>query len=291
MSTSSPTPAPGIALVLGGGGARGLAHLGVLEVLEREQIPVAALAGTSMGGLIGALWAAGVSLADVEDELRRLSEPLELLKLVDLVISRSGVSVRGARIYDLLTEMLGGELRFEDLQVPLALTAADLDSGRAVVLREGPLVDAVRATISFPGIFQPVAHAGLRLIDGGVLDNLPVAAARALGPRPVVAVDVVPAFRANQPGSDPVEPPLQPELLPGFLQDLGQVAMMAIAEMTALRLEQSPADLLLRPSIPPDVTVLTGFHRVDELVLAGAAAAEAELPRLRELAGLPSPLL
>ncbi|HSM50719.1 MAG TPA: patatin-like phospholipase family protein [Thermoanaerobaculia bacterium] len=285
MSTDSPSPAPGIALVLGGGGARGLAHLGVLEVLEREQIPVAALAGASMGGLIGTLWIAGVPLADVGEELRRLSEPLELLKLVDLVISRNGVSVRGVKIYDLLTEMLGGELRFEDLPVPLALTAADLASGRTMLLRHGPLAEAMRATVSLPGLFQPFEHDGLRLIDGGILDNLPVEAARALSPRPVVAVDVLPRFRANAPGAEPVAPPLEPEHVPQFLQELAHVAVMMVAEMTELRLAASPADLVLRPEIPTDVSLLTSFHRVDDLLLAGAAAAEAALPRLKELAG------
>ncbi|MCZ7651830.1 MAG: patatin-like phospholipase family protein [Thermoanaerobaculia bacterium] len=271
-------------LALGGGGARGVAHLGVLEVLERERIPVAGLAGTSMGGLLGALWAAGVPLERVEDELRRIAEPLELLRLVDLGLSASGLSVRGVKLYDLLTDLLGGDVRFEDLPLPLALTAADLASGRPVLLRHGPLAEAVRATVSLPGLFQPFAHEGLRLIDGGILDNLPVEAARALAARPVVAVDVLPRFRANAPGAEPVAPPLQPERVPQFLQELAHVALMMVAEMTELRLAACPADLVLRPEIPAEVSLLTSFHRVDELLLAGAAAAEAALPRLEELA-------
>jgi len=283
---SNPAPASpgGIVLALGGGGARGVAHLGVLEVLQREAIPVAGVAGTSMGGLLGALWVAGVPLERVEDELRRIAEPLELLRLVDLGLSVSGLSVRGVKLYDLLTDLLGGELHFEDLPLPLALTAADLGSGRPVLLRHGPLAEAMRATVSLPGLFQPFEHTGLRLIDGGILDNLPVEAARSLSPRPVVAVDVLPRFRANVPGSEPVAPPLQPERVPQFLQELAHVALMMVAEMTELRLAAYPADLVLRPEIPPDVSLLTSFHRVDDLLLAGAAAAEAALPRLEELA-------
>ena len=284
MSPAAPPTPGGIVLALGGGGARGVAHLGVLEVLERERIPVAGLAGTSMGGLLGALWAAGVPLERVEEELRRIAEPLELLRLVDLGLSASGLSVRGVKLYDLLTDLLGGEIRFEDLPIPLALTAADLGSGRPVLLRHGPLAEAVRATVSLPGLFQPFAHEGLRLIDGGVLDNLPVEAARALAPQPVVAVDVLPRFRANAPAAEPVAPPLQPEGIPRFLQELAHVALMMVAEMTELRLAACPADLVLRPDLAPEVSLLTSFHRVDELLLAGAAAAEAELPRLRELA-------
>jgi NTE family protein len=275
----------GIVLALGGGGARGLAHVGVLQVLEREGVPVTALAGTSIGGLFAALFAAGVPLARIEEELLRLADPMELLGLVDLALSSAGVSIRGVKLYDLLTEMLGGELEFAQLRCPLALVTADLGSGREVVLTTGPVAAAARATVSLPILFQPVEHAGLLLVDGGLLDNLPIGVARSLARDPVVAVDVLPRFSANQPGTEPTAAPLAGEHLPKIVQQATHVAIMAISEMTELRQLTSPADLVLRPEVPSEVSLLVGFHRAAEIIAAGREAAEIALPRLRRLAG------
>ena len=187
---SEPAPAAdagGIALALGGGGARGFAHIGVLQVLEENGLLLAAIAGTSMGGLLGALYAAGVPLAEIERESLRLAKPKELLKLFDLGATSAGLSVQGRRVYELLLKLFGGDREMEALAIPLALTATDLDSGREIVLRQGSLASAVRATISIPGIFQPVPSEGMRLVDGGVLDNVPSAVAGGLSRRPVVA--------------------------------------------------------------------------------------------------------
>ncbi len=276
--------AGGVALALGGGGARGFAHIGVLQVLQEEGLPVSALAGTSMGGLLGALYAAGVALAEIERETLRLTKPSELLKLVDLGASSAGLSLRGQRVYELLLRLLGGDRQMESLAVPLALVAADLESGRPIVLRHGSLADAVRATISIPGVFQPVERDGLRLVDGGILDNVPAAVAAKLSPRPVVAVDVLPYFAANLPGEEPLEAPLEAAGVPRFLHDLVAAAQLMIAELTELRRALSPPALTLRPLIPAEVTIIAGFDRAPETIAAGRQAAIAELPRLRELA-------
>ena len=282
-------PSSGLVLALGGGGARGLAHLGVLQVLEREKIPVLGIAGTSMGGLLGALYAASVPLDVIETTVAETAKPTELLSM--LGISKSGISVRGQKLYALLVEALGGDLTFDELRFPLALVAADLLSGRRVVLNDRGVVDAVRATIAIPGVFEPVIQQGpgplpLQLIDGGVLDSVPVSAAREMAAGPVVAVDVLPCFDENPLGEQPTVLPLELGTVPAVFSILLQTGMMAIGEMTSLRLRLHPPDLLLRPEIEPSITILTGFDHAEETIAAGRRAAEARLPELRRLAGM-----
>ena len=142
-----------IGLALGGGGVRGLAHIGVLKVLQREHIPIDFIAGTSMGGIIGALLAAGVSVEDMETEALRVRSRRQTVKLLDLGFSSSGL-IKGAGIHRYMSNLLGAELTFDDLLTPLALVAVDIHSGREVILREGKVVDALRATISVPVIRQ-----------------------------------------------------------------------------------------------------------------------------------------
>lgn len=272
-----------IGLVLGGGGARGLAHLGVLRVFQREQIPVSHIVGTSMGGLVGALYAAGLPLDDVEEEVTRLSRFTEQLKLVDINISASGLSVRGRRIYNLLADLLGPELTFSDLKLPFAAVATDIRSGRDVVLQGGLVIDAIRATISIPGVFMPVDLGDYRLVDGGVLDNVPVDVARRMGAHPVVAVDVLPSFSQNWPGQDPVEMGLTLTFVPESVREIYHVLMIMLAAQTEQRLADYPPDVLIRPVLPPEVTLLVGFNRAVDIIAAGEAAAEAALPEVRRL--------
>lgn len=277
------TPRPRLGLVLGGGGARGLAHIGVLRVLERERIPVACVAGTSMGGLIGALYAAGVAIERVEAEVVRLSRVTEQMRLVDFELSAAGLSVRGRRIYNMLAELLGEELTFADLRLPLAMVSVDVRTGRPVTLQGGLVIDAVRATISIPGIFTPVDLGDYRLVDGGVLDNVPVDVAHALGATHTVAVDVLPSYSRNQPGVAPVETGLQLAFAPQQFAEIYQVLMIMIAAVTEAQLRQYPPDLLIRPALSPHVTLLSGFNRADELIAAGEAAAVAALPAIHAL--------
>jgi len=277
------TPRPRLGLVLGGGGARGLAHIGVLRVLERERIPVACVAGTSMGGLIGALYAAGVAIERVEAEVVRLSRVTEQMRLVDFELSAAGLSVRGRRIYNMLAELLGEELTFADLRLPLAMVSVDVRTGRPVTLQGGLVIDAVRATISIPGIFTPVDLGDYRLVDGGVLDNVPVDVAQALGATHTVAVDVLPSYSRNQPGVAPVETGLQLAFAPQQFAEIYQVLMIMIAAVTEAQLRQYPPDLLIRPVLSPHVTLLSGFNRADELIAAGETAAVAALPAIHAL--------
>jgi NTE family protein len=171
-----------IGLVLGGGGARGLAHLGVIKALEERGFVPDAIAGTSMGAIIGALVATGMSPEDIMTAFNSVRRH----ELLDF--GAMGGIIGGKGIENKLAEYVPG--RFEDLRVPLKVTAVDVQTGRLVVLGSGPLVPALRASSSLPGILSPTAHLGRTFIDGGLLNNLPVDVIRTMTLKPVVAVDV-----------------------------------------------------------------------------------------------------
>lgn len=274
---------PRLGLVLGGGGARGLAHIGVMKVFQREQIPVDLIAGTSMGGLVGALYAAGVPIETVEKEVGRLSDVKEQMKLVDLHLTSSGLSVSGRRIYNFMADLLGDDLTFDQLALPLAMVAVDVHTGRDVVLQGGLVIDAVRATISVPGVFKSVELGDYRLVDGGVLDNVPVDLARSMGATRIIAVDVLPSFSRNKPGMQPIETGLQLPFVPSSLNEVYNAIMIMIAALTDCRLREYPPDFLIRPELPAEVTLLSGFGRAEEIIAAGEKAAEEALPQIRAL--------
>jgi NTE family protein len=274
-----------IGLVLGGGGARGLAHIGVVMALQRAGIPIAAVAGTSMGGLVGALFAAGVATDVIEREIAELGRWTAQLRLVDISLSSGGLSVRGRRVYDLMADLIGPTATFADLQIPLAVVATDIRSGRDIVIQGGRVIDAVRATISIPGVFLPVDLGDLRLVDGGVLNNVPVDVARGMGVDHVIAVDVLPCYSENIPGESPTQEGLKVAFMPTYLRETYHVLTIMIAAQTEHQLRDNPPDVLIRPDIPADITLLSGFHRSRELFAAGEAAAGRALPAIQALAG------
>jgi NTE family protein len=188
-----------IGYALGGGGARGLAHIGVMKVLEQHGIRPSVIAGTSMGALIGALYASGLRAGDIERALRLDVRRLTLL--TDLRPTAGGL-VQGKRVMETLRSFLG-DLTFEDLKIPYACVATDIMNGEEVVLRSGPVVAAVRASISIPGIFTPVNVGGRYLVDGGLVNVVPVSTCRDMGADYVVGVNVMPdpsqaAFRTEE---------------------------------------------------------------------------------------------
>ncbi len=268
---------PVIGLALSGGGARGLAHIGVLKVLEREGIPIDCLAGTSMGGIVGAAYATGMSADEIEAEALKLTRPRHLLRLIDVSIPRYGL-MTGHGVQHYMNEVLGESLEFADLKIPLGLAAVDLISGQEVILREGSVVDAVRASAAVPIIFEPVEIGGWRLVDGGFLNNLPVDVARNLGAEVVIAVDVRLGHYDQALVDDPhIPPPVR------IAHNAWRAETLAGLALDAYRLAETRPDLLIQPDVSSEVSTFNGFDRVAEIVAAGEASAIEVIDRLHKL--------
>ncbi|MGB0513249.1 MAG: patatin-like phospholipase family protein, partial [Wenzhouxiangellaceae bacterium] len=162
---------PSIALVLGSGGARGLAHIGAIEALEQAGVRIESIAGSSMGALVGGMYAAGK--LDAYTEWVRTLEQSDVFRLVDWTLSGGGL-IRGDRIINRLRQMVG-DVRIEDLNIDFTAVAVDIEQGRELWLSSGSLFDAIRGSIAIPGLFTPHRHRGRLLVDGGILNPVPVA--------------------------------------------------------------------------------------------------------------------
>lgn len=253
-----PAIGPGIGLALGGGFARGFAHLGVLQVLEQNHIPISCIAGTSVGSILGAAYASGASLA-------RITATCRTLRFRDIArwrMSRLGLA-SNHRLGDLIEQVFGSR-QFDELQIPLAVVATDLSTGDPVVLSHGSLVDAIRASCAFPGLFEPVEIGTRCLADGGLVAPVPTRAARELGAEYVLGVSV-----GIQDGHK------------GAPTNIFQVVSRAVsaAQKHQLEIWERHADLVLRPDVQS--LAWDDFHRADEAIEAGVAAARRALPRIQ----------
>ena len=210
---------PKIGLVLGGGGARGGAHIGVLEVLEELRVPVDCLAGTSIGALVSGAYAAGIEPGEMRESIRKTDwaaifddsagrEELDLrhkqlddrfFSALEFGVSRDGLryregAVAGAKIKLFLNQLVRadlGERSIEELRLPLTLIATDIGTGERVAMRSGALATAMRASMSVPGAMAPIVRDGRKLVDGGLVDNVPVQEVRErCGAEAVIAVNV-----------------------------------------------------------------------------------------------------
>ncbi len=273
-----------IGLALSGGGARGLAHIGILKVLLEAGIAIDWISGTSMGGVIAAAYACGIPIQEIEQKALQLGNIRELVKLVDLSSHRRGM-IEGDRIRDFLSDFFLDRC-FENLPVRLALPAVDLLQAREIVFTSGLVFPAVLATMAVPGLFQPVQIGPYRLVDGGILNNLPVDRVRELGAKFVIGIDVQFDPYIEKPWQDLEGPTRFPVPVPDFFLDFYRAELIMVAALTKTHLQVSPPDLLLRPDIPMDITMFLGFPRVRELIAAGEACAHEALPQiLRTLCG------
>lgn len=248
----------GVILALGGGGARGLAHLGVLQVLAGHNVPVAGIVGTSMGAAVAAVYGAGA-------DLRRLCSFATVFPwsgLFEFKLPRLGL-VDDDRILGALTLLTKGKT-LDRLSPPVWVVATDLDTGEAVVLKDGSAAMAVRASISIPGLFAPYYLDGRCLVDGGVAAGVPVEIARAMG-QPVVAVDVGFDFETRR--------------VKHFLDVLAKVINIMGSQLD--RHQTMLADLVIRPAVGRISSAK--FDLAEECIAAGARAAEEALPDLWEL--------
>ncbi|PKO37706.1 MAG: patatin, partial [Betaproteobacteria bacterium HGW-Betaproteobacteria-4] len=290
---------PRIGLVLGGGGARGAAHIGVLEVLQKLRVPIDCVAGTSMGALVAGAWAAGMSpekmrealaAADWSDmfvdnpEYAEMSYRNKLVSRSYLPGSESGVSANGVAyqggvvagqkiklFFNQLVRANQGERNIEDLPLPLSIVATDIGTGERVVFRDGALTTAMRASMSVPGLLAPVDHQGRKLVDGGLVDNLPIAEVRERCRADVViAVNVgSPLLKAEEVGS----------LLTVSAQMVGILTEQNVQRSLATL---KAADIYIQPEL--NGITAADFSKHAEAAASGRAATQAATPKLARLA-------
>jgi NTE family protein len=257
---------PRLGLALGGGFARGISHLGVLRVLEKEQIPVDCLSGTSVGALMAAAYASGASVDIISGRAMNTT----FRDFARWSLSRYGLA-SNERMQRYVYDFCGVQ-KIEDLKRPLAICTADLISGEAYYFTRGDIGLALRASCAYPGLFQPVEFEGRLLVDGFLVGPVPVDAARALGAEIVLGVYLGMGGPAPRP------------------KHMGEVLWrsFAIMQQQAVRRMDKTADLMLVPEVRD--FAWDDFSRTGELVAAGEAAARAALPRIRELLNPPAVL-
>ena len=301
-STRAPDARERIALVLGAGGARGLAQIGVIEVLEERGFRIDAISGSSSGALVGGIHAAG-RLRAFDERIQRMSRR-DFLRLLDPGWRRSGV-LRGARLVDAMREVVGDPL-IETLPVEFTAVAVDLQRQREVWIRRGRLWDALRASFAIPGLFTPHRINGRALVDGGLLAPLPIAATRLSDAHRLVAVDMhgwpqrppgEPAQSRDADGEDDAPDSLvtrfgdwiERKAAGDDAGDDGDALRMGVpeimsrsldtmqAQIARVQLAMDPPELLIR--IPRDVCQFYEFWRAAELIEVGRAEATKALDR------------
>lgn len=275
-----------ITVALGGGGMKGLAHIGVLEQLKVEGFNVKAIAGTSAGGLVGALYASGVNEADIITALAAFEDKNFFSRQHDDGPSLLGLS----GLIDVLKPLIG-EKTFEDLNFPFAVTSVDLNSHQEIIINTGGLLDAVLATIAIPGVFPPQKIGDLQLVDGGILDPVPVAVVRWLAPKyPVVAVCLHPAPEMwstlpemRPPADFQTRVPLQ------FIERMriSQALMIYIKSMDIqtrmtgeLRMKIEKPEVLIRPRVS-EVGILDRVNP-EEIINRGREVVLEALPKINQ---------
>ncbi len=262
-----------VGVALSSGGARGLAHIGVLRVLEEEDVPIDMMAGTSAGSLFGGLYAAGMSA----DEVARFA--IEMPKRIRVrnglwdfhLPPRSGL-IKGQRMVDFLNKVLNGAT-FADLRIPFFVVAADVLTGEEVIFQEGPLAAAIRASTSMVGIFSPAAVNGRYLIDGGAVNPVPCSVLADRGAELIIASSVIAPLREQ------TERRRNGQGMPNFLGVVSN--MMSLMEAEIIKTRMTPADVLIQPDIARYDTM--DFGKAEELIRLGEEAARREMDKIRHL--------
>lgn len=262
---SAPAFAPSIGLALGGGFARGIAHIGVLKVLEEEGIPVRVIAGTSVGALIGACYCSGLTL----EEMQEVAHNTRFTSFARWTLSRCGFASND-RMIAYLTRTLKCKT-FEELRIPLGVTATDFNSGEGVVFHSGSVIDPVRASCAYPGMFLPVEIRGRYFVDGMLSHPVPSRPIREMGADRVIAVHLKGTWSQKR----------APRHL---LEVIGQ--SFAIAQDAMSSIWRSAADVVIEPDVAG--YAYDDFKRADDLIRVGEVAMRAALPEVRKWVQAPA---
>ena len=296
---------PKVGLVLGGGGAKGAAEVGVLKVLEEAGVQVDYIVGTSIGSIVGGLYAAGYSASELEtmfqtqewlslltDRKASLNnEPYTTINGVTYIFgfpvmdrNSRGIGVMsGGRIEQLIDSMVSvkGCTEFEGLKIPFRCVTADIRNAKEVILSKGVLCKALRASMAIPGIFKPVEHNGLLLVDGGMLNNLPVDVCRQMGADIVIAVDLQQNEQKPRKRTDLTA-------LTGLASLFGLGGILEWItnrpDIEKYYANRKRADIYIHPNLPDADASSFGNKNAARMIQAGTAAAKGQLPALRALA-------
>lgn len=253
----APHAVPKLGIALGGGFARGLVHVGVLKVLEEEKIPITFLAGTSVGAVIGAAYCSGVGAKELEE----IAHLVRFSSFARWTLSRYGLATND-RMTGFLEKLVKAKT-FEELKIPFAISATDFVTGEPVVFKSGPLIDPIRASCAYPGMFLPVNVNGRLMVDGLLAHSVPAQPLREMGADRVLAIYLSAHWVQKAPRH--------------IFDVIGQC--FSIAESKMCQLWKVHADLVLEPDC--NGCTYDGFERAKELIRAGEQAARAVMPQIR----------
>ncbi|HZQ08660.1 MAG TPA: patatin-like phospholipase family protein [Anaerolineae bacterium] len=266
-----------VGLALSSGGARGLAHIGVLQVLEREGIPIDLIAASSMGSLVGALYAAGLPLGEivkVAQLMQRQTNPLTGFSMWDIGVPPRAGLIRGNKTLDYLRKVLHDK-KFEDLETPLSIVTCDVITGEEVLFDSGPVADAVRASISIIGVFEP-AHIGEHfLVDGGTVNPVPTSVLKDKHADIVIASNVIPGLPERMHRKEQLKTGKAPNVISIVL---GAIEIM---ESEIIKSRSDAIDILIAPDVAQFSSL--DYDRVNDIIQVGQDAAERALPQIRQL--------
>ena len=301
-----------IALVLGSGAARGLSHIGVLKILEEHKIPIHMVVGTSMGAMVGGAYAAGLSASQIE-EIACGTNWLQVAKILFPKKLQSKALLDGERVQEFLLALFG-ERKIEDLQIPFASIATDIWAGEEIILDSGSLITAIRASISVPFLFTPMELNGRHLVDGGVVNPLPINIARDMGADIVIAVGATPSTDRHAQHLSTGKPLTRTKILaaanssaflkrflqyfdedgalkkalnrkkvapvksPGMRRQMVQMGVTMENMILALRLKEHPPDVLITPQV--DKFQFFDFAKSRGIIDAGTEAAILKIDEL-----------
>ena len=263
-----------VGLALSSGGARGIAHIGILSILERERIPIDMIAGTSMGAIIGAFYTSGKTSQEIGEAIFKINRR-RMYSFFDFAFSSQGI-IRGKKVSGWLTSVIG-DLTFDDLKIPFACVAADIVTGERIVINKGSVVDAVRASISIPILYMPFHFQGRYLVDGGLVDPVPVDVVREMGADLIIASTVTRDMgkRLQRVIIDGSVHQRSPNIF-GMMRRLRKVTK-GEATITGV----AHADIVINPVIAGRRVPPGDHRRVSELISSGEEAAIRAMPTIR----------